>query len=181
MYRNRRIFLVGLLLKTSGNIHGHSRAMKSRIGPFFFVEFFEFEFFFLLFRFLVFNKRRCYVFIIPITDSDHLQQSYICCCRTACRELTCESVWGTPVHTVPECFFREHSLYFLLQYLFCFFSFLATLKTPNLNWSWWSQKSISECQCSVSLWITMKLLCISFISALVALISPHTDVCSPPV
>lgn len=63
---------LGLLYKKSGNIRGCSIARKYRFGPFLFCEF-QCFFFFL---FLIFNKRWCYVFIIPITDSKHLQESY---------------------------------------------------------------------------------------------------------
>lgn len=83
MYRNRRVrrrvLLMGLLYKTkkSGNIRGCSIAREYRFGPFLFCEFSSFSVFILsIFLFLTFNKRWCYVFIIPITDSNHLQQSY---------------------------------------------------------------------------------------------------------
>lgn len=129
-------------------------------------------FIFGIFLFPIFNRRWCYIFIIPITDSDHLQQSYFVIVRsqTACLELKWESDWGTLVHTLPGCFFREHSLFHICSVWI--FSFIGNCKTKQQNtkktkhnWAWGvivmkpKVKFGMSVFCEfVNIWITVKLL-----------------------
>lgn len=96
MYRNKQkgqedffcFVLIGLLYKKtnkknkSGNIHGCSIAMKDLVLFLFcgFASFSVFFFFFFLIFLLSTKRDGAITFIIPITDSKHLQQSYFVYC-----------------------------------------------------------------------------------------------------
>lgn len=147
--------------------------MKYRFGPFFFL-FVNLQvsvfLFFGIFLFLLFNKRWCYVFIIPITDSNHLRL---------------ESDRGARVctNTRRPAASLGNTAYFTLQRL-GLFSFIGYCKNKRFYYID-GVRSHLECQYySASVWRVAswwELLYISSILALFALISPQSDVCSPHV
>lgn len=150
--------------------------MKYRFGPFYFFfsicELASFSVFILgIFLFLLFNKRWCYVFIIPITDSDHfttrIRQRHSCAHK----------------HTQCPTASLGNTAYFTLQHL-GLFSFIGYCKNRRFYYIDEVRSHLERQYYSASVRGVASrrdLLYISSILALFALISPQSDVCSPHV
>lgn len=124
--------------------------MKSRFGPFYFAicDFASFHVF--TFSYFLFSTKDgamylSFLFLIAVSHSFVIVRS-----QTARHEWKWEPDWGTRAQTEPDCFFREHSLFYIAvsELIFFFSATVKDKKDPNELGvvQRWSQKSCLECQ-----------------------------------
>lgn len=124
---------MGLLYKKSGNIHGRSIAMTYRFGPFLFVNLQVSVFLFSVFFYFLFSTKdgAMYLSFLLLTA---IIYSRVALFLFRVKQLAMNySENQTEVHlyiqSVPDCFFREHSLFHIA--VSDFFFFISYCKKNN--------------------------------------------------